>query len=34
MTDFIYISLIIVLFAAAIGYLAVCDRLRKGAKKQ
>lgn len=34
MTDVIYISVIIVFFAAAIGYLAQCERLKKGGKKQ
>lgn len=34
MIDLLYISLIIVFFTAAIGYLALCERLKKGAKKQ
>lgn len=34
MADVIYIALIIIFFAAAIGYLALCERLKKGAKKQ
>lgn len=34
MTDVIYITMIIVFFAVAIGYLTLCERLKKGAKKQ
>ena len=33
MTDLIFIGAIIAFFLIAIGYMAACDSLRKGAKK-